>query len=221
MRAVYKRTGFSGFAVLAALAAISIDGQAQGLGPPASAGSAPVTIVNPLPVPVSGSVSGSVAITNTPLPVQGTVGLTSGTVVTIGNTATNPVPVRVDADPRTPFMATVRCDDSSNSECSATAEPVPAGKRLILEYVNASMQQPNQTIGVGIQTMDVRIDGTQTAIRLPATLIGAYDKTSNYRSSERVLMFVEAGKTLSVRFNGWSSNTSGYALLSGYLVDAK
>src|SRR5262245_14879250 len=85
----------------------------------------PVQIMGPLPVPVTGtvsgavSVSGSVAVTNTPLPVTGTVGLSSGTVVTVGNTATNPVPVRSITSPRTPFQ--VRAIGSATNGISADA----------------------------------------------------------------------------------------------------
>src|SRR5450759_3881323 len=74
--------------------------------------------------PVDAAVAAAVQVVNTPLPVQGNVnatvtgnvGLTGSPTVTIGNSATSPVPVR-DADnaARSPFAGS----------CVATGQPSP------------------------------------------------------------------------------------------------
>jgi hypothetical protein len=114
--------------------------------------STPVTIVNPLPVPVSGSatVSGSVAITNTPLPVTGTVGLTSGAAVTIANTATNPVPIKAASDPL--FQQAFRFEATFVGRCAINQQKitVPDGQILVIDnvYVQGAGTKGARVVGV-------------------------------------------------------------------------
>jgi hypothetical protein len=94
--------------------------------PPPGGGSAPVTIVNPIP-----------------LPVTGTVGFASGSSINVSNPATSPVFVRdVDQRDRHPYQDTVSfIQDAStcpsNFVCTVTFKPVPAGYRLVITYVSA------------------------------------------------------------------------------------
>lgn len=76
-----------------------------------------VTIVGPLPLPVTGTVSGAVTITNQPN-------------VFVTNSTANPVPTQ-DAYPRTPFKTQVR---------ENTSHEVPTGVRLVVETTTASVQ---------------------------------------------------------------------------------
>ena len=122
MKGIAKRSVVTTFAALAvAVTAFAFANPAVAQGQ--AQGSAPVTIVGPLPVPVTGAVSGTVAISNTPLPVVGTVGLTSGTVVSIGNTATNPVIVQTTSG-REPFQA--RTIGRGRSRAMLCGSPNPA-----------------------------------------------------------------------------------------------
>jgi len=90
-----------------------------------------------------------VTVLNTPLPVTGTViGNVSGEVA-ITNGPGNPVPVAVP-DPevlRTPFRIngyeSINIGDTNTS--IIFEEPVPAGKRLIIEHVSVSIDGPGLT----------------------------------------------------------------------------
>jgi hypothetical protein len=120
-------------------ALLSIGAVAQQPAPKPSP-STPVTITGPLPVPVTGSatVSGSVAVTNTPLPVTGTVGLTSGSSVSIANTAANPVLIRDVDGTKEPFQT--RLSGAAANSAGVNSDPisVPAGKVLVIEHVSVA-----------------------------------------------------------------------------------
>lgn len=106
----------------------------------AAPGSAPVTVVNtPLPVEASitGTISGDVSVTNTP-----EVNVVNEPTVTVGNSATNPVLIR-DVDnpagqPYAEFRQATIPDGDRNGFAHFSA--IPAGKRLVIEYVNVHAQ---------------------------------------------------------------------------------
>ena len=91
------------------------------------AGSAPVTIVNPLPVPVTGTVT----VDNAP------------TSTTIDNPATNPVLVRsVDGELREPVQFRGVTTSFTGSTGATTFVTVPADKMLVIEHASASINLP-------------------------------------------------------------------------------
>jgi hypothetical protein len=105
----------------------------------AGPGAAPVNIVSPLPVPISGSVGISgqpvgVNVANTPnVNVANTPAVDIANPVTVGNPATNPV--LVSEAGKAPYSAT--CEGSGQipgrcgiADCTFT---VPAGRRLVIE----------------------------------------------------------------------------------------
>ena len=117
-------------------------------------GSAPVNIVNPLPLPVSGSVkisatsplevTGSVGISNlpNPMPVSGQVSIAnlpnplpvSGSVEITGTPSVRLVTTE-------PVEWTGHCQSVSNAGCGVTLAEmyrVPFGKRLVIEYASFS-----------------------------------------------------------------------------------
>lgn len=92
-----------------------------------NAGSAPVTIVNPLPLPVTGTVT----VNNAP------------TSTTIDNPATNPVLVRsVDGELREPVQFRGVTTSFTGSTGATTFVTVPADKMLVIEHVSASINLP-------------------------------------------------------------------------------
>lgn len=125
----------------------------------------------------------------------------------------------IDERGRNPFTVTVQCSDGSGNSCIASTPPVPAEKRLVLEYVGGGMQVNADAGAVGVQYFSLFIDGTTPNWPCPLGSLGSDSGTENYRVSERLLMFAEAGQVLKVAFSGWAANISGFALLSGYLVD--
>jgi hypothetical protein len=185
------------------------------LGAPQVPPSAPVTVVNTPanPVPVTGSlgVSGTVSI-------SGTVPVTQSGTWNVGVAGTLNTK-NIDERGRNPFTVQAFCSDGSFNICIASLPPVPAGKRLVLEYVSGGMQVRTKAGAVGVQDFSLFISGTNTELSLPARLIGSSDGTENYRVSERVLMFVEAGQVVQAQVSAWQTNVSGDVLLSGYLID--
>lgn len=177
--------------------------------------SAPVTVVNTPanPVPVTGSlgVSGTVSVSGTvPVTQSGTWSVEVADPLNTKN---------IDEHGRNPFTVKASCSSSDSNFCSASMPPVPAGKRLVLEYVSGRMQVNTLVGAVGVQDFSLLVVGTDTLLSLPAQFIGSHDGTENYRVSERVVLFVEAGQVLKGEFSSWETNMSGSALLSGYLVD--
>lgn len=110
-----------------------------------------VTIVNPLPLPVTGNVNAS--ITNNSVnsvPITGKVGINGNvTVVNPLDASGNATPVITrDADnaARQPFVATCTLGVLPNSPRAACSNSsgsgeitVPDGKRLVIEYVSAEL----------------------------------------------------------------------------------
>ena len=120
-------------------------------------GSAPVTIVGPLPVPVTGTttVAGSVAATQSgPWNVSANQAGTWN--VGINNTPLNPVPVQFKQT-LTPFYAatgTMNMPPNSINSSAATAVTVPLDKILALEYVSYTCVGDSNTTG---QEVNVRL----------------------------------------------------------------
>jgi len=124
-------------------------------------GSAPVNLVSPLPLPVSGSVnlanlpnpmpvSGSVCVANlaNPLPVTGSVSVSNLTnpLSVTGTVAISGTPVVQIVTPE-PVHAFGTCQSSSNAGCSINdLYQVPVGRRLVVEYV--SFQASNLPAGL-------------------------------------------------------------------------
>src|SRR6516165_5539786 len=96
-----------------------------------------------------------VNISNSPLPVTGSVSLAPGATVNVNSSAANPVRVRSVNDAIQPVAASASCTSPSNTiGCGpATIYTVPTGKRLVIEY--ASMDAcvlPGQTVELSVYT---------------------------------------------------------------------
>lgn len=79
-----------------------------------------------------------VTITNTPLPVTVGGGVNVTGSVTVGNTDANPVPVYGEvevADAKAPFMQQIVCQNNGNTNFCRAEFTVPAGRRLVIEFV--------------------------------------------------------------------------------------
>jgi hypothetical protein len=110
-------------------------------------------------VPVTGTVNvGNLGAS--PLPVTGTVN--------VGNLGDNPLPVRdVDNPVRQPVQFTGQCSQTGRLFCLMFSYQVPAGKRLVIEYVSISANAPaGQVVAWGIST---NVGGRQVAHFLPNT----------------------------------------------------
>jgi hypothetical protein len=178
---------------------------------------------NPTGLPQSLNVN----VTNTPLPVQGTI---SGTVtvtnqpnVFVTNTATNPVATRdVNSPPRTPYMVRLSCTSaqgtSNSNGCNVTFAAIPVGKRLILQHVNAAIQLGGVGPTFQVQQYGLFING-QESVTLPPRLVTNVGVT-NYAVNEPVLVFVEAGQKVLAQAVSSEIGVIMTTILSGYLVDS-
>ena len=192
---------------------------AQG-GPPGRP-STPVAIISPLPLPVTGSISGTVDVAgtvsvNNTVNVAGTVGVNNTVDVAGTVDVSNIVSVKnIDERGRNPYFVSLFCQNSSGSNCDASAPAIPNGMRLVIEHVNATIQVRNPGI---VQRFDVYV-GNSDLGQLPAQLVNNDGSFTNFVINEPTLLFVEAGKAPKIVFNATDAAVSVTGRLSGYLVD--
>jgi hypothetical protein len=211
------RRGLIGLAVLGVLGAAEL---AVAAGPPDGL---QVNVVNTPanPVPVTGSVTG-------------TVGLAPGSSVSIANTPTvmlgSPIPLPTTASIRQPIQ--VEGGGSvTGFGLNSTLYVVPAGKRLIVEHFSSEAGMVSGT------TVNRYLLGVAPNPANPSTVNFAHFIAPAFSSpcgtcasgqvevvaSQPIRMYVEAGQALvvAVAFSG-PVGPSGFAFLSvsGYLIDA-
>jgi hypothetical protein len=192
-------------------------------------GTAPVSIVNPLPLPVTGSVGltpgSAVTIDNPlPIPVTGRVDLIPGGTVTIDNSATSPVLVRdVDEAAKEPFQESVQDLIYPNTQLGAAVGleslgTVPAGKRLVIEHVSAHI-----VVGTS-QLRLVRLSTSGMLDALGCHLDGSNNATYFFSCSSQTKFYVEAGQELFFVVTtadmpaATASDSRFWALVSGHYV---
>ena len=189
--------------VLIAVSALVI-GSRDAIAQNPNAGSAPVTIVNPLPLPVTGTVT----VNNAP------------TSTTIDNPATNPVLVRsVDGELREPVQFRGVTTSFTGSSGATTFVTVPADKMLVIEHVSASINLPTADgiFGCNLSINELAGD-TDFQVCHP---MGSNPLNHLYAANAQTKFYVGPGKT--VRFvvsaiSGQGGFVSAFA--SGYYVPA-
>ena len=119
---------------------------------------------------------------------------------------------RSDEKGRNPFEVVLPCNALPGSVvCFPTIAPVPAGKRLVLEYVNA-----NFYTGTSSAPYVTLQDDTETLALLPVTFAGS----NTFAVNASVLLYVDPGKTITLRAGGIApAGSAGTVTLTGYLVD--
>jgi hypothetical protein len=161
----------------------------------------------------------NVKVTNTPLPVTGVVSgqvtVTGQPNVTVVNTAANPVPTRVVSSQQ-PWSHFASCDSTGSNSCLIETAVIPAGKRLVLQYVNGSLQFPGTTVP---QAFNVFL-GSGPYLGMLPRLVSSSSGLNNYAVNETVLGFVAAGQKITINALGFGFGINASAYLSGYLVDA-
>jgi hypothetical protein len=216
----------------------------------------PVKVANSTaePVPVTGSVnvqgpmtvSGTVkaeqvgdwnvGIAGTPtvnLSPGATVGIAGTPTVQIGNEAANPVPVRDASNVRQPFHRgfNVFLEEGKTGKAHI-AFTVPAGKRLIIEYVTANIFLPkgqNGGVEIGTYAPDVLAGPgyiSQAFYRLPLQLITPNALAEDIRvGSEQVRFYAEPETEVIAGLFRYEhpgyppGKVSAYIAISGYFVD--
>ena len=177
--------------------------------PPGPPGGLAVNIVNPVPVPVTGSINST---------VTGTVGLASGASVRVDNTVTDPVRVRNVNDAIQPFQAQGSCTTSNSGACSATLFTVPTGKRAVIEYFSGSaIMSAGQVLSAGLQTIPNGLH------HLVPTTPPAPNGTFPIQWGQQVRLYADGGSNVSGEAvssgSGGSAGFNSEFIISGYLVD--
>ncbi len=183
-----------------------------------AAGSAPVTIVGPLPLPVTGSstVTGTVAATQSG---SWNVGIT--------NTAAAPVLVRdVDNAARQPFQADCNSFASSNVVQCSIASALPLTKQLVIQ--NVSLHVFTDT-GVAVEATLSSIKGsTFHSLYVPLENLGSCTlcvggPVHTYVATTPVTLYPEPGSSVFVEvdFDGTlpPDGMNLQATVSGYFVN--
>ena len=188
-----------------------------GTAPPKSSGSAPVTIVSPIPLPITGSttVSGAVAATQ-----SGTwnVGIT-------GNSGANPVLVRdVDNPARRPFQIML-CGGGKNgvSFCNLpvlgapgapSAFVVPPGQQLVLRFVSGSC------IATNTDNLNLNLKTTVAGATVGYPLFPVQSRFPLWGVTQEVYISADPGTNVALETIEQSANSAlgcKFAL-SGYTV---
>jgi hypothetical protein len=195
------RTRHSRFFVIAAAVVASTPmfaGPADAQGRPPT----PVTIVAPVPVPVTGSVT---------LGGEGAVKVT--------NPADEPVPVRdIDRIPRERFQVSTVPASFSGSIGSTAVVTVPADRRLVIEHASAWINSGGAggLLGVNLSS------GTPLVVNLlPCSAIGQNALNFVYACVGPTLHYVSPGETLTFSVETFASSGGFFRVfVSGYYEPA-
>ena len=205
-------------AVLAVLGTVGVlmnSQQATAQGPPDGLA---VRIVQPVPVPVTGSVTG-------------TLNLAPGASVRVNNPATDPVLVRSVGDQVQPVQKQGNCQATQGTiGCQGLTYTVPAGKRLVLEY--ASMNACTLPETAAYMTVTTNVGGSFVSHSLPAAPPAGSPGTTNFACNlpaassilavgQQLHLYADAGTIVFVEMlrNTTSGTTAVTAAISGHLVD--
>ena len=146
--------------------------------------------------------------------------------VTVGNTLAQPVPVNVISPVRSPFQQNVSVSIPAGSLSGSVSFAVPAGFRLVVEYVSGSVRvSDKELVRVNIATS---VSGTSVSHTIANNVyrrdfeapVGD-DFIVSYGQSLK--LYADPGSTVSVTAtrseNGEITPTLFALSLSGYLVD--
>jgi hypothetical protein len=165
-----------------------------------------VNIVNPVPLPVSGTVTGNVGVT-------GTVGLASGASVRVNNTVTDPVRVRNVNDAIQPFQATVSCPNTFGA-CAIGMYVVPMGKRAVIEYVSGKAE------GSGSFDVDPDLQTMTGGVTAQHELTSSTAPRGTSTWGQQIRMYADPGSNIGAGvFTNPPTSVSFTFTISGYLVD--
>jgi len=181
-----------------------------------------VRVVNTTPIPVTGTVSG-------------TVGLAPGASVVVSNTAANPVKVTSVASAPQPFQYGGLCNvtgaGSFGLSCIIPSFTVPAGKLLVIEYASAGGCVPagqivRLNIGTsvtGLYAFSIFHDLTPTPPASTPTATSACNGagTSRTMSGQTVRLYASPGTSVSLSLARNADVGSGNfdAQISGHFED--
>ncbi len=183
----------------------------------------PVQIAAPLPVPVTGTVG----IGNTPTV---TIGGTPG--VTVANDATQPVPTANQVGPGfqpVSLQPVISVLANAENGWAGNFFTVPAGKRLVIDYIGAACLTPigKTVLAIAVDALPANSGGTTSSAFAPAGSPTVYQDSPAFQAavvSQKVEMFANAGDTITIGvFTNGGPSAASFTNISvnGYLVDAQ
>jgi len=171
-----------------------------------------------------------VNVTNTPLPVQGTVAISNSPNVTLSNTSATPLYVRdVDSSPLQPFMAWCSLDafnpPGGNFPSCVFAPVPPAGKRFVIETISADLELSSGSKPVSMNFETEAAGQNSVATFLPATFQGStpfFSFPDHYIVCQQVRLYSDSSAPGPMVLNITISDTNSgsvTAYASGHLVN--
>jgi hypothetical protein len=199
--------------VLAIIGTIMNSHQAVAQGPP---GGMAVRIVDPLPVPITGSttVSGTVAATQSGL---WNVGINGTPNVNVTNPATAPVLFLNVNDPgRIAFQNNLQCT-TGQPACLVQLGPVPANHRLVVEHISGGLDFSSPTYAKCTAT--VIFSGYTTGWNPAPALLFSGSYLMNF--DQPVRFYVDQNVSALLGCTTSQTLQAGSMSVTGYLLDCK
>ena len=140
--------------------------------------------------------------------------------VVVVNEPAKPVPVSINETQ--PFQAAAGTTQLSGNAGSLTLATVPAGKRLVIEYVSAGGQvPPGQFVELFNISTATDFNGTVVHDLIVLSQPPAFNGDSVARACQQLRLYASSGTTVRVFFRRSSpaGTASFHATISGYLVD--
>lgn len=205
--------------LLASAAAYAQDPAAAPKGRPAT----DVTIVAPLPVPVTVDNPTPIAVTGT---ISGEVSVNNGVGNPVPVTAVSPIPVRLGITPyqhvQTFSSGTAECD-AGTSICLIDFAAVPAGKQLVIEHLTMLVYTPD-TVKPAFLALGttITINSSNVAVLSPEFIQSSLSGTTFWSMDRPLRVYYGPGSTPTVKLvvAGGLATFVSSASLHGYLVDA-
>lgn len=201
---------------------------------------------NPVPVQQQGTVAiagsvnltgtSNVSVTNTPsvqvtnvpaVTISGTPGVNAINLPLSNRGATPNGAVftkNVDEPSRQPFQTGFVMQVAANQSYTQTSFAVPAGKELVIEYINVAGELPNGVLNAGIQTT---AGGAATPFPYDIPTIFQFTDTNNsnfFDGTSHTRIYADPGTTVTLTISTLGTNIlngtgpTGFNV-SGYLVD--
>jgi hypothetical protein len=157
-------------------------------------------------------------------PFGSALGQQMGPSVTIAGPLPLPVKIpatvsvkNIDERGRNPYMVNVHCESSSSNSCNVATPLVPVGKRLVVEHINGTAQLKDPA---AVTNWEVFVPSNSIVVAtLPPHLVFDNGNINNLAANESVLLFVEAGQSMTAQIVASNLNVNMSMLFSGYLVD--
>lgn len=142
--------------------------------------------------------------------------------VVVTNTPSSPVPVRdVDNPARSPFEASLAFDMRDGVDNNQASFAVPAGKRLVIEFVTAIVRVPQGQSVIVLFFAQIAPSGPPGIGHvIVVTPQGVFNEDNNFMASQQMRVYADPWTQVifEVSRNASAGLASGNVSVTGYLV---